>query len=142
MLGIETLVARAVLSSNTIANSVGKAVYKNADKLLLGAGTTLIVGGTVSACLKTETIKSIKAKHQAKIAKIDEEIEDQKERGKAKWAVYKDTAIESLKTFGPCVLLTGTGICAIMGSHAILSRRYASLQVAYTMLDKSFNDYR
>ena len=142
MFGLDKVMARAILSSNMIVSSVGKTVYEKADKILLGTGVTLIVGGTVSACTRTETIKSIKAKYHAKMEKINEEIEDEKERGKAKVGVYKDTTIEILKTFGPCALLTGTGICAIIGSHTILSRRYASLQVAYTMLDKSFNDYR
>lgn len=136
------LVAKAMFSSNVLASNIGRGLYKNADKILLGVGTGMIVGGTVSACVKTKTIKQIKADHQAKLAKIDAEIEDSKERGKAKFAVYKSTAIEYLKTFGPCVALTGTGITCILGSHYILSRRYASLQVAYSLLDKSFTDYR
>lgn len=137
-----TLLTRAMLSSNMVANTIGKTLYKNADKILLATGTGLIVGGTVSACVKTTTIKQIKENHRLKIEKINNEIEDKKERGKAKWGVYRDTAIDYLKTFGPCVLLTGTGITCILGSHAILSRRYASLQVAYSLLDKSFSDYR
>lgn len=135
------ILARAMFSSNMVVNTVSNAVYKNADKILLGTGVTLVVGGTVSACIKTKTLKDIKEKHKARMESI-ENIEDKKERGKEKLVVYKDTAIECLMTFGPCVLLTGTGIAAIMGAHTILSRRYASLQVAYTMLDESFRNYR
>ena len=56
--------------------------------------------------------------------------------------MYKNTTLDIIMAFGPCVLLTGTGIAAILGSHYILSRRYASLQVAYSMLDNSYREYR
>lgn len=143
MFGLETIVTRALFSSNVIANSVGKAVYKNADKILLTTGVGLVSGGLVTACLKSETLKSIKEGHMERLEALNaKEFESDKERGKAKVEVYKDTVITTLKTFGPCVLLTGTGIACIIGAHSVLSRRYASLQVAYTMLDQSFNDYR
>ena len=138
---IETVVTRAMLSSNAIASSVGTALYKNADKILLGVGVGCIGAGTVSACVKTKTIAGIKELHRRRLEEA-EAIEDKKERGKAKLDVYKNTTLDILMTFGPCVLLTGTGIMAILGSHYILSRRFASLQVAYSMLDNSYREYR
>ena len=135
------LVKAAMLSSNTLASKAGTFVHKNADKILLGTGIALICGGTVSAVVKSKDIAKVVDDHKKAIAKANK-IEDEKLRGKKKLEVYKDTAIQTMLTFGPCVLLTGTGIACIMGSHYILTQRLASCQAAYAMLDTSFREYR
>lgn len=136
-----SIIAKAMLSSNVLTKKVGTTIHNNADKILLGAGIGFIVGGTVSAAISSKNIANVVDKHKKAIAKVNN-IEDQKERGHEKLVVYKNTALEMLMTFGPCVLLTGTGIACIMGSHHILTQRLASCQAAYTMLDQSFREYR
>lgn len=135
------IIAGAMLSSNAVVKSVGTVIHKNADKILLGTGIAMICGGTVSAVVNSKNIANVIENHKKAIAKTNE-IEDEKERGHEKLMVYKDTAIDMLKTFGPCVLLTGTGIACIMGSHYILTQRLAATQAAYAMLDTSFREYR
>ena len=137
----DMLARSMMLSSNTIAKKVGTFTHKNADKILLGVGIGMICGGTVSAVVSSKNIAKVVDNHKKAITKT-QKIEDDKERGHAKLVVYKDTAIDMLKTFGPCVLLTGTGIACIIGSHHILTQRLAATQAAYTMLDTSFREYR
>lgn len=136
-----SIITKAMLSSNVLAKKTGTYIHKNADKILLGVGVGFIVGGTVSAAVSSKNIAKVIDKHKKAIAKVNS-IEDQKERGHEKLVVYKDTAIEMLMTFGPCVLLTGTGIACIIGSHHVLTQRLASCQAAYAMLDTSFREYR
>ncbi len=138
---IGNIVAKAMLSSNVLAKKAGTVIHENADKILVTAGVGFVIGGTVSAVVSSKNVANVIERHKKAIAKT-EKIDDQKERGHAKLTVYKDTAIGMLQTFGPCVLLTGTGIACIMGSHYILTQRLASCQAAYTMLDTSFREYR
>lgn len=141
MFGIGNIIASAMLSSNAVVKSAGTAIHNNADKILLGTGVSLIVGGTVYAAVNSKKMANVVARHRAAVKKANE-IEDQKDRGRAKLEVYKNTALETLMVYGPCVLLTGTGIACIMGSHHILTQRLASCQAAYAMLDTSFREYR
>ena len=135
------ILANAMLSSNVVAKKVGTFVHANSDKILLGLGVSFVVGGTVSAVVSSKNIAKVVDDHRKAIEKANK-IEDQKERGHKKFEVYKDTGIQMMLTFGPCVLLTGTGIACIMGSHYILTQRLATCQAAYTMLDASFREYR
>jgi hypothetical protein len=134
------VVMNAMLSSNEVVSTVGKVLYKNADKILLGFGIGSICAGTVSAIMTTTKIKDVVADHERCMAEALEGPEEGK--GKRKLLVYKDTAVDVLKAYGPCILLTGIGIASIMGSHYILSSRYAALSVAYAAMDQSFKDYR
>lgn len=136
---LQTILTNAMLSSNTLARTVGRVVYNNADKILLGAGIGFIVGGTVSAALETTQLSDIFEDHKRCLAEAKEKTEN---RGKEIAIVYRDTAIDLLKAYGPCVLLTGLGIGCILGSHYILTSRYTALTAAYAVLDKSFDDYR
>lgn len=138
---VENILRSAMLSSNHIMRGAGTVIHDNADKILLGVGISCIVGGTVSAVVSSKNIANIIENHKKAVEQANY-IEDKKERGQAKITVYKDTAIEMLMTFGPCVLLTGTGIACIIGSHHILTQRLASCQAAYAMLDTSFREYR
>lgn len=135
------IIANAMLSNNVLTKKVGTFVHQNSDKILLTVGVGLICGGTVSAVISSKNIANVVDKHKKAIAKVSK-IEDQKTRGKEKLEVYKNTAVEMLMTFGPCVLLTGTGIACILGSHHILTQKLASCQAAYAMLDTSFREYR
>lgn len=138
---IGNLITKAMFSSNVVASTIGRVVYKNADKILLGAGVGLVVAGTVSACKTSVKVKEIKHYLDGELSDAAD-IEDKKERGKAKVSAYKNFALSLIEEYGPCVLLTGLGISCILGSHYILSRRYAALEIAYVTLDKSFKEYR
>ncbi|MBO7450442.1 MAG: hypothetical protein J6U54_08730 [Clostridiales bacterium] len=134
------IIANAMLSSNAVVNTVGSTLYKNADKILLGFGIGSVCAGTVSAIMTTTKIKDVIEDHERCMAQALEGPEEG--RGKRKFEVYKDTAIDLIKAYGPCVLLTSIGIASIMGSHYILSSRYATLSVAYAAMDQSFKEYR
>ena len=136
----QTLLTNAILSSNTLTHAVGSVLYKNLDKILLGVGITSICGGTVSAILTTTKIPDLYNDHKRCLAEAKAAPEET--RKKEVFKVYRDTAIDTLKAYGPCILLTGIGIGCIMGSHYILTARYTALSVAYATLDQSFKDYR
>ena len=137
---LNNLLTSAMLSSNVLTHTIGSVLYKNADKILLGAGISMICGGTVSAIMTTTKLPDIHYDHQRCLEKAKEAPEDV--RKKEVFKVYKDTVIDTLKAYGPCILLTGLGIGCIMGSHYILTSRYAALSIAYATLDKSFGEYR
>ncbi len=138
MLG--SILTNAILSSNAVTHAIGSVLYKNADKILLGVGISAVCSGTVSAILTTTKIGDIREDHRRCLAEAKEAPEDIKK--KEIFKVYRDTAIDTIKSYGPCILLTGIGIACIMGSHYILSSRYAALSVAYAALDQSFGEYR
>ena len=57
-------------------------------------------------------------------------------------AVYTQTGVKLVKLYAPAVVVSGLGIASILASYKILNTRNVALSAAYTVVDKSFKDYR
>lgn len=135
---------------------------KHSPEILVTAGVVGVVVGTVMACKATasdrwlsamcdfsETKDNIeKAKAAAVISptRVVDGIEQPRytkedEMADKAW-LYKRTAIEMLKIYGPSVATMGISIIFILSGFRIVKSRNAALAAAYKIIDSSFKAYR
>lgn len=128
-------------------------LQKHSPSILFVTGTAAVVTSTVMACkatLKLETTlevhrENINGAHDLhELWRLDKtDVAYNEKTMKRDIAIFKlrETAAVA-KLYGPAVLVGGLGICALGGSHVILTKRNAGLMAAYAALEKHFGEYR
>ena len=129
-----------------ITGRTGLKLQKHSPEILMAAGITGIVVGTVMACRATRKLDNvIDEQHDEKIYVEDLYSEgeiDHKEYQKNLTKVYAKTGLKIAKLYGPAVTLQIASIGCILGSHGIMKKRNVALMAAYKAVEQSFNDYR
>lgn len=147
-----------MVNKTTIMNSFNRTlnrtvlkVKKYSPEILVGAG---IIGGVVSgvmACKATTKIDTILDDTKEKIDIIHAGMENGSvngteytlEDGKKDLAiVYAQSGLKLTKLYAPSIILGGLSITSILAGHNILRKRNVALAAAYTLVDKSFKEYR
>lgn len=141
------------LIPNAVTQKVGNellSLKKASPKLMFVAGIAGVIGSTVLACRAT-------LKLPEKLDTFKQQVDDVKELGETthipdvytKRENHKDLAYvyirnsyEIVKLYGPAIIVGGTAIAALTGSHITLTRRNASLTAAYSALQLGFENYR
>lgn len=133
-------------------HKVGFTLKKHSPAILIGAGIVGTVAGTVMACKATLKVHDILEENKEHVEKIHECMnnEELKESGrytekdgkKDLTAAYAQTGIKLVKLYAPAVVVSGLGLASILASYKILNTRNVALSAAYTVVDKSFKDYR
>jgi len=139
-------------AAKTVATSkVGLQVLKtqkHSPVILFTVGTVGVVASTVLACKATLKLEEVNLEFAANRAKVDEAAtkapeqysENDQKHDIAVLHVKRAAAI--LKLYGPALSVGALSICALGGSHIILTKRNAGLMAAYATLDKGFKEYR
>lgn len=124
-------------------HKVGFQVKKHSPAMLLVAGITGVVVGTVMACKATTKVNDIldESKEKLDVIKSNEEISE-KEVKKEITVAYAQTGLKLTKLYGPSLLVGGLSIASILASYKILNGRNVALTAAYAAVDKGFKDYR
>ena len=121
-------------------------MQKCSSEILMAAGITGIVVGTVMACRATRKLDNvIDEQHEEKIYVEDLYSEgeiDHKGYQKNLAKVYGMTALKVVKLYAPAVTMEVAAIGCILGSHGIMKKRNVALMAAYKAVEQSFNDYR
>lgn len=144
-----------------VAKSVGaKAllkVRKISPELALGAGIVLGVGAIVTAVMAGRKVDEVNKNFHESLDIVEEKIEaaeeneeltpEEKKEFKKLYRrealdIYKTTAIDYGKLFGPSVVLGVAAGAFILTSHGILKNRYLSSVAAYKALDEAYKSYR
>lgn len=135
-------------------NKVGFKIKKRSPEILLVAGITGVVTSAVMACKATTKLNGVLDDAKEQIDKIHQVSENPEsfnvkpedytpEDGqKDLTIVYVQTAVKVAKLYGPSVILGALSITSILASNNILRKRNVALAAAYTVVDKSFKDYR
>ena len=134
---------------------LGKAVLlgkRHAPEALLVVGIAGVVAGTVMACKATTKYQKVLEEHEKKMEKQRKaselaekgEIKNYSEEDAAqdKIIILKETAIETIKTYGPAATVFIAGVICICVSHGILRKRYLAAVSAYIKVADSFKQYR
>lgn len=133
---------------------VGKATLlgkKYAPEVLLALGIAGVVAGTVMACKATTKYQDILDEHEKKmekqrraseLAKKGEVEYSEDDAAQDKLIILKDTAIETIKTYGPAATVFIAGVLCICVSHGILKKRYLGAVAAYVKVADAFKQYR
>jgi hypothetical protein len=121
---------------------------KHSPTLLFGAGVIGVVATAVmasKATLKLEETLDANDRLKRQAAQLLESIEDDYTASDytKDMAQLKVRLVTSFgKLYAPAVGVGIFSICALTGSHVILTKRNTGLMAAYATLDKGFNEYR
>jgi hypothetical protein len=134
---------------NAVTSRVGRQILtaqKHSPVVLFGAGILGVVATAVLASRATLKLDDLLNEHNETMEKIKnaESIEefDENDAQKARALLYVRTFGRIGKAYLPAVAIGIGSICALTGSHIILTRRNVALTAAYAAIDKGFQDYR
>ena len=126
-------------------------VKKYSPEILVVAGVIGTVASAVMACKATTKVNDILEKTKNDIEVINDVTEHPEmiskeytpeDRRKDLTIVYTQTGVKLIKLYGPSVALGVLSIASILTSNNILRKRNVAIAAAYTVLDRSFKDYR
>lgn len=121
---------------------------KHSPEILFVAGTVGVVVGTVMACRATLKLESVNREHNHNLGlakdlyDTDADTYTTQDYRKDVTKLYTRRILDTTKLYGPAFTVGALSICALGGSHLILSKRNAGLVAAYAALDKGFGEYR
>lgn len=124
-----------------------KAIFqfkKHSPEILTGVGIVGVVTGTVLACVATTKLEKTLEPHKKELDDIHENKENcsEQEYRRDLTRAYGRTAWSMVKLYGPAVLVEGSAIGCLVGSHKILRNRNAALASAYTTISSAFDAYK
>lgn len=133
-----------------IPQSITRQVFRSGLVLQKHAPTILFVGGV--AGIVTSTVLACKAtlKLSESLPEMKEELEDvknaefveQEKRFETLAYVYGKNTAHIARLYGPAIVVGGVSICALTGSHVVLTKRNAGLTAAYAAVSKAYDEYR
>lgn len=125
---------------------------KNAPDILIGAGITTGVIGTVVACKQTLKLDAINTEYHTQKARIAAAVET---HAKADGSEYSDTdatsdmltissrrVLDVVKNYALPAGMLIASTSMILGGYGILKARHAALVAAYGALQTAFSEYR
>lgn len=132
---------------------VSKAKYLTKAKspeLLLVGGIVAGVASVVTAIVSTPKAQEVLDEHKEQMEMVHEastnpeyaEEYTAEDAKKDTFVIYTKTVFKLVKTYAIPILLEIAAIAMLLGSHNIMTKRNAALAAAYTIVDKSFKDYR
>ena len=131
-----------------ILSSAKFQIKKHSPELLLAAGITGTIAGTILACKATLKSQEIIKTRNENLEKMDElyneNITDYTEedyRNDLK-ILNIQTTINIAKTFAPSIGIMGLSLFSIIAGHRILKKRNMAIAAAYAIVDTSFKKYR
>lgn len=137
-------------SINSIAGRAGLKLKAHSPEILIVTGVVGAVASAVMACRATTKLSGILEKSKENVDEIHGYMErpdkdkgyTEKDYKKDLLIVYKDTAVDLVKLYGPSVTLGALSITSILASHNIIRKRNAAVSAALAGLDRSFKEYR
>lgn len=124
-------------------------VQKHSPEILIGVGVVGMIGSTVLACKATLKINDVMDETQENLEKIETALEkvdkekySEEDAERDKHVIAVQTGVKIVKLYLPAIGLGIFSVACLVSSNRILQKRYAGLASAYTLLDKSYSNYR
>ena len=136
---------------NNTFSRIGFKLKQRSPEILVAAGVVGIVSSMVLACKASTKVHDILEDTKEQLSQVKQVLEDEKfsketyseeDAKKDTTIIYVQTGIKFIKLYGPAIILGSLSIASILTSHNILRKRNIALAAAYTVVDKSFKDYR
>lgn len=138
-------------AKNVVTSKAGRQILKgqkHSPAILFGAGVVGFGATVVLSCKASLKLEDILEENEEKSRQAQDMLASNDERYSAS-DYNKDAAKLKVRLitdvgrlYAPSAVVGVLTICAFGGSHVILTRRNAGLVAAYTVLDKSFREYR
>ena len=139
-------------SLNRTFGRAGLKLKKHSPEILVGLGIVGTVASTVMACKATLKVNEITDEAKENIDKIHTALEKgyteagqeytEEDSKKDLTITYVQTAVKLTKNYAPAIVLGSLSVASIISGHNMLRKRYIATAAAYTLVDKSFKDYR
>jgi hypothetical protein len=137
---------------NRTFGRAGLKLKKYSPEILVGVGIVGTVTSAVMACKATLKVNEVVEEHNINIEKIHVAAETGvTEAGKEYTAedckkdltiAYIQTGVKLAKNYAPAITIGTLSIASILTGHNIMRKRYIATAAAYSIIDKSFKDYR
>lgn len=141
-----------VNSLNRTFGRAGLKLKKYSPEILVGVGIVGTVTSTVMACKATLKVNEVVDEHKENIEKIHVAAEKgiteagkeytEEDCKKDLTIAYVQTGVKLAKNYAPAITIGTLSIASILTGHNMLHKRYIATAAAYSILDKSFKDYR
>ena len=117
---------------------------KHSPEILTAVGITGVVTGTVLACVATTKLEKTLEPRKKELEEVHEHKNEmtEKEYRSEIAKTYGRTALDMAKLYGPAVIVEGSAIACLLGSHKIMRNRNAALAAAYTTVSTAFDRYK
>ena len=131
-----------------LLSSVQYKVKKHSPEILMVAGITGTVVGTVLACKATTKVseiieeknKNIEDVHTCLEEKPDEYTEEDSKKDLT--IIYAQTGVKLFKLYAPAIGVMALSFASIIAGHKVLKKRNVAIAAAYAAIDKGFKQYR
>lgn len=143
--------SKLTVAKNVVTSKAGRQVLrvqKNSPTILFASGVVGVVATTVLASRATLKLEETLEKHEEN-RYTAQELYTSGHQNYSKQDYTRDVAIIRVraalsvaKLYAPAFTVGAVSVCALGGSHLILTRRNASLTAAYVAVDKAFAEYR
>lgn len=115
-------------------------LQRHSPALLVAVGIVGVGGAMFLACQATLKMSETIDEFESDLQEINPESEG--EADKKVFGAQVKLAIKIARLYAPAAIVGLASVGAITGSHLILKKRNAGLAAAYTIVHKTFDDYR
>ena len=134
--------------STRLLSSTKYQVKKYSPEILMIAGITGTIVGTVLACKATTKVSEIMEEKNKLVEDVhtclnDKEIEYTEEDSKRDLTIiYAQTGVKLFKLYSPAIGVMVLSFASIIYGHKVLKKRNVAIAAAYAAIDKGFKQYR
>lgn len=123
-------------------------VKKHSPEILMVAGITGTIVGTVLACKATTKVSEIIEEKNKNIEDVHTCLEEkpkeytEEDSKKDLTIIYAQTGVKLFKLYTPAIGVMALSFASIIAGHKVLKKRNVAIAAAYAVIDKSFKQYR
>ena len=134
--------------STRLLSSTQYQIKKHSPEILMIAGITGTIVGTVLACKATTKVSEIMEEKNKLVEDVhtclnDKEIEYTEEDSKKDLTIiYAQTGVKLFKLYSPAIGVMILSFASIIYGHKVLKKRNVAIAAAYAAIDKGFKQYR
>ena len=134
--------------STRLLSSTKYQIKKHSPEILMIAGITRTIVGTVLACKATTKVSEIMEEKNKLVEDVhtclnDKEIEYTEEDSKRDLTIiYAQTGVKLFKLYAPAIGVMALSFASIIYGHKVLKKRNVAIAAAYAAIDKGFKQYR
>ena len=134
--------------STRLLSSTKYQIKKHSPEILMIAGITGTIVGTVLACKATTKVSEIMEEKNKLVEDVhtclnDKEIEYTEEDSKRDLTIiYAQTGVKLFKLYAPAIGVMALSFASIIAGHKVLKKRNIAIAAAYAAIDKGFKQYR
>ena len=137
-----------ISKATRLLSSTQYQVKKHSPEILMIAGITGTIVGTVLACKATTKVSEIMEEKNKLVEDVhtclnDKEIEYTEEDSKRDLTIiYAQTGVKLFKLYAPAIGVMALSFASIIYGHKVLKKRNVAIAAAYAAIDKGFKQYR